>query len=467
MDNDVIYEGTWWNPDKPDHRVLGRFTFSRDSGVELELHGNLHEAKAVRVRSPELPNLLIGVTLRGYFVYVLHGRWGGMSTSSGPNSYRSKVKAQMAFVQKGIGPPCEFKEAEEVKFTELSVDFTHLDQWFGDYWADIHIDSTEDYQSVQMNCHAPDPIKVSLDECDLTFRVGNSQKIKGRKRFEIELEALVGVKFKTAKTVRECYDFIHLIRGFITLGLGAPTYPAQIFGKVADSQNLEFLYQDGIPLRRKQVDGGDALFELTAIRDDLQEYLKNWIAQSESLKPVYDLYFSSRYNPHQYLHSHFLSLIQALETYHRRQYGGQYMDESEYKAKVREALIAAIPDDLDDDFKQSLKTGTLKYAYQYSLRKRLKEIAKILADEIPGIRWLDTREGRNIFVANVADVRNYLTHYDPNSDIDTSSGRLHKLSRKLEMILEICLLKEIGMSSEQINHLIHKSWKYKSIFLLD
>ena len=454
MNDDVMYEGMWWDPHQPTHRVFGRFTFSRDTGVELELHGDLHEAKAVQIGAPQFPSLLIGVTKRGYFVYVLHGCWGGTHTSRGPNSGRSIVKGQIAFVQKGVDPPCEFKKAQDVKFTKISVHFTHLDQWFAGYMNGFNEAWAADDQSIQMSYQAPSPINVSLDRCDLTFRVAYQHKTRWKKQFNMELKAMVDIKFKTPQSLDECDSVIHLVRGFITLGLGIPTYPAEIFGNVTDSQILEFLHRDKFPLRQKAFNSQKALFRLPDVQNELQTYLTNWFAQAEHLGPVYDLYFSSRYNPHQYLHSHFLSLIQALETYHRRQYGGQYMEEAEYKDKVRGALVEAIPSELDSDFKVSLKSGTLKYAYQYSLRKRLKELTKKLADDMPKIQWLETKQSRQNFVASVADVRNYLTHYDPDSDVDISPERLSKLALQIKIILEIYLLREIGFSTDEVYNLI-------------
>ena len=43
-----------------------------------------------------------------------------------------------------------------------------------------------------------------------------------------------------------------------------------------------------------------------------------WLEKSEVLGPVYRLYFGTVYNPQAFLEQQVLSLVQALEVYHRR-----------------------------------------------------------------------------------------------------------------------------------------------------
>ena len=163
----------------------------------------------------------------------------------------------------------------------------------------------------------------------------------------------------------------------------------------------------------------------------------------EAIRPVIDLYIGNIYNQHSYLEHRFLSFIQALESYHRRSnFSNTYMKKENYN-KVLNNLIKCIPKEVIGDFRQSMKSR-FKYLNEYSLKKRLDEI----------INKFNTLLGNFIpkdFSKEVKDIRNYLTHYDKQS-IKTipSREKLFILSEKLQIILEICLLHEIGFTDSQI-----------------
>jgi hypothetical protein len=154
-----------------------------------------------------------------------------------------------------------------------------------------------------------------------------------------------------------------------------------------------------------------------------------------------------------YVRSAFLSLTQALETYHRRKFGGVYQPDAEYRTNLYQILVRAIPADLDQGFKDSLRKGTLKYANQYSLRKRLKDITDTIAEHV-SLDFLASKKARDAFVGRVCEMRNYLTHYDPDEELQVESSELHDLYRKLEQILRICLLEEMGLSFARIKEML-------------
>src|SRR5207244_934273 len=106
-----------------------------------------------------------------------------------------------------------------------------------------------------------------------------------------------------------------------------------------------------------------------------------------------------------YLESYFLSLIQAIETFCRTVYGGAYVSRDSYK-RVESALVAAIPTDLPDDFRRSLRER-IRYGYEYSLRKRLRDVLNGMENETINLVCPDART----FADKIVNTRNYLTHY--------------------------------------------------------
>ena len=92
------------------------------------------------------------------------------------------------------------------------------------------------------------------------------------------------------------------------------------------------------------------------------------MAKSEIIEPVYNLYFAGFYKS-TYPENEFLNLTQVLETYHRRIYGGKYQEDEIYLNGLYKSFVAAIPLEIDDDFRNGLEIGSLRHANEYSLKK--------------------------------------------------------------------------------------------------
>ena len=131
------------------------------------------------------------------------------------------------------------------------------------------------------------------------------------------------------------------------------------------------------------------------------------------------------------------------------------MSDEDYK-KVFKALESAIPDYIEDNHKKSLKSR-LKYGNEFSLRTRLKRIFK---DNQENLKMFIKSKGK--FIITVVDTRNYLTHYDQEQD-EPIVENLELLIQKLKILLEICLLKELGFSSEEIKDLFSRNRRYSNV----
>src|SRR5258708_20890755 len=146
--------------------------------------------------------------------------------------------------------------------------------------------------------------------------------------------------------------------------------------------------------------------------DDLQQtntaetLFTNWFEKEQVLRPVYDLLLNTVYSPGQYVQSTFLSLAQALESFHRKVYKGKYLSDEEYSS-IRNALVDAIPGGIDKKLSDKLKS-MLQYGNELSLKSRLEYLFQ-------GIRrdHLDNLSGSHDprpFIPLLLDTRNYLTH---------------------------------------------------------
>lgn len=123
------------------------------------------------------------------------------------------------------------------------------------------------------------------------------------------------------------------IQNFLTLGITKSVHPLAIKGitevnkeMINDKTNyppVEIFYRLSDILKvPKTLPPFDMLFTFKDISGRFESFLRNWFEKLDSLEPIYDLYFGTLYNPRMYPEHRFLSLIQAIESFHQRRYGG-------------------------------------------------------------------------------------------------------------------------------------------------
>jgi hypothetical protein len=197
------------------------------------------------------------------------------------------------------------------------------------------------------------------------------------------------------------------------------------------------------------------LFFLKGILPDFERYLRVWFSKASTLKPVCDLFFGTLTNTTMYLGHKFLSLSQALETYHRRTKPAKYVADEEWEG-TKATLAAAIPQSLAKEFRSSLK-NKLNYLHEFSLRKRLKDVLEQCGTQV-GVTVPDEKT----FVEDVTNTRNYLTHYDKRLEGQAvKDGDLYALTETMRCLLEVCFLTEIGVEKATIQRIARGNARFQ------
>lgn len=200
------------------------------------------------------------------------------------------------------------------------------------------------------------------------------------------------------------------------------------------------------------------LFRFADVKDDIESIIRIWLQIANKLRPVRALYQSALYGKRTYLESEFLSMVQAVEVFHRRFRGGYYASPDEFEQTILPKLREAVPAETADELRKVI-WNKLQYLNEYSLGRRLRELVRdhesLILEFVPDAYPL---------MEKIVQFRNHFTHYSGEKALSESDIR--KIVRSvdaLRLILELSLLKELHMSSETLARLARENRIYSHI----
>lgn len=423
------YNGMWWLPENPENKICGVLKFHPVKSTNLELIGSFRESK--KLSTFLNPDIILGITSNGKII-TLYRCYESQSLMSMPGFTTSSFIASVVFLGH------HFKKEEDILFNSLSLNYSHLDEWVGitGFQSKTETDVENDFTKYEVSYSFPEKVEVKINDfnisLDFKFNIGGDRVKEINLKQKTFINILLHKKIHFNDLQRNiCY----YIQNFLSLAMGRAVRPLIIIGKTdaskTQSTDEQVVYNDififypmkELPGISEKIHPFAMLFTFRDISDNFEKYLKNWFAKTESLQPAQDLYFGTLYISSMYLSHKFLSLIQAIESYHRRVYNGKYLPDDDY-ARIYKTLTSAIPSEISSDFRKSLKQK-LKYHNEFSLRKRIKEILE-KCEDLLNLIIHDTEK----FIEDVVNTRNFLIHYEKNIEMKAKSGQeLYRLIR--------------------------------------
>lgn len=196
------------------------------------------------------------------------------------------------------------------------------------------------------------------------------------------------------------------------------------------------------------------IITLPEMQQEFCSVLEKWFSNSDELESTYNLFFGALFNSSLYLNFHFLSLMQAIETFHRQVFSGKYIEQGEYDEKSQK-IKTNIPTEFPSDLRDAIKSR-IKYGNEYSLRKRIRGLFESTDDLTKALVTDDYKS----FIGKIVDTRNYFTHYDEELKLAALSGpNLYYSCQRLKIFIIVMLLKNIGLSEEIIRNVIQRNSK--------
>lgn len=447
-------KGIFWLPEDDSVKLSGILRFDSFNGSELELTGSFADLAELRDET-----IILGyvagkaVTLYNCFNY--------QAPFSVPGFQEQFFKVEKAFMG------CHFNEENDIQFKSLSIIYSYLDSWVGRTGLSEERERDPDGNfALRWEFNYPDEIDIQVNNYQLSFQYPWSRE---RSHFKLNFEQKTDVKIESDNNIHlnEYRGICDQVQNFLSLAVGRAVYPLVIKGENEDYKseiqgqtvynNIDIYFRTDPILLSETIDYDEMFFSLSDIQDSLEESLNNWVTKSEELIEIYNLYFSNIYYPDLAIEIKFSNLIRALEVYHRKRFGGGYCTEDEFE-NVKTELINAIPDYIETDHKNSLKSR-IRYGYEFSLRTRLKKIFE-QDRELFGLAYDDM----NNFINDIVVTRNYLTHFDEDDEENALKGlHLHKATAKLKFFVELCFLFELNISRTEIIELVRRDTRYGDI----
>jgi hypothetical protein len=446
------YKGIFWLPSNPEDLKPGILKFTPEEGANLELIGGRFPQDVERFHELIKEKIVLGVISKGTPVTLfncLEIKFGSGFSSENPSYWSSVMKATVVFMG------AHFSSEEEIKFKSISTRYLFLDDWLNLKLLNVERENEETitikvpFSQQEILLYSDNELKITASIIpELRFTYFHPTRPKS---VEAVQPAYINLETKEPKNLECLLSYGRIVQHFLTLAAGKPVYPLIIRGKTESGQEVDIFYT--LPRLPEEIPSSTRmLFTYQDISHRCQEIFANLLEKEKLLQPVFLLYFGTLYNPKLYLENKFLSLVSALESLHSRSedFEDAYIPPEEYEVVSKqlietiETLPTKLPSALKDRLKEIIRHGNGK-----SLRSRLKDILKHYGNITQ--LFIDDFDA---FIQKVIQTRNFYTHYGENLEQEAAEGsELFRLNLKLNLLLKICLLRELGFTIEEIKNM--------------
>ena len=461
--SDFELKGLWWLPEQPDLQISGIISFENEKKISLELLGSFHEVKTFGSGDFFHPDIILGITDNGQ-VCTLFRNFETQNQMNFPGIQKSIIESQYLFVGK------HYNTTDDICFSSFQANFTNLENWLVKRPFSMEIPKDAKTGEWKLTHKWPDEFISNIEVLNSTIESTHEFKTDGdlTRNATWKSKAYLKIIPKKQEHFKWFWKVIYDLCNFLTLLIGDTTYivsvkaygdDIEITPEQKTKETIEVFFTQKKPGLNEGIHPFEMIIPFPRISDKIERVMSLWFSKAQNLRSVYDLFFGTFYNPGMYRQFHFLSLIQAIESYHRVTKGGKYISDDSWQT-YRKTLADHIPAELDSGHRESLKSR-IKYGNEYSLRKRLSELLCTIDKK----SLLVLFPSKNFLAGTVVDTRNYLTHYDVElKDSSLKGADLYWANQRLRIFLTLLLLKDIEIEESVILASMKENNKISQIF---
>ncbi len=447
--------GFFWLVGNSDNKIPGTLTVFDGGKFQLEVVGDFEPNRNPFDIQNELGRIIGHVESDGYvtlercFITQSQSTFGGIS--------KSLIQGHMLLSGAAYEPD------ETVTFQSLSFSIECLEEWLG--LTGINVTSDRQHLTSTIEYKPLDSLTFDLDN-GLTLEICFGYTLPGQPAIteaKITHRAYFKLTANEPLLLDELLTVAHRINTFMCFVTDETVSMSKVSGMTPDITReyskgdhhqvpIRILFQSVIYSNERPIKQWHRMnFQYSLIKDQFQSIINKWLHSYETIKPALNLYFSTKVGAQKYLDGKFLALAQCLETYHRRTNNDSQMPQEIYDDLIS-TLKEACPDEHLDWF-----NGRLSFGNELSLRRRLKDVAS------PFKAFFGNKSSRIDFINSIVDTRNYLTHYNADLKAKSATGtKLLNTCYKMELLFELQMLKQIGLTHAQIDNILDCSPRLKS-----
>jgi len=442
-------KGIWWLPDQPDLQISGIISFNNEKKIILELLGSFREIKSFGADNFFEPKIILGITDSGQFCTLFSNFETGIRLNF-PGIHKSIIETHTLFIGK------HFNRTDDICFSSFQANFTNLENWLGKRPFSMEIPDKDKNSERKLTHKWPSEFIANIGEFKSVIESTHEFITDGDliRNAIWKSKAYLKITPDEPKHFKWYLGVIYDLCNFLTLLIGETTYITYVKGFGDDieiqpgqktKETIELFFTQKKPNINEGIHPFEMIIPFPRIAEKIDSVISLWFSKSQNLRSVYDLFFGTFYNPDMYLQFHFLSIMQAIEIFHRVTKGGKYLSDEDWRP-YKEKLTNEISVELDDGHRESLKSR-IKYGNEYSLRKRLSELLQTIDEQTLSVLSPSLKSFTDVIV----NTRNFLTHYDDESkDSSLKGADLYSAYQRLRIFITILLLKEIGIEENVI-----------------
>jgi ApeA N-terminal domain 1 len=435
----------WSIPDRAGVQVSGHLKYSADR-IEVNLSNAftpLSGEVAVSDIRPVYP-VVHGVSSTGDALTILKAQSFGIGLNFGSGGMRQPERLISSWLIVGA-----HIEPDQL-FSSVSFFIPGLEVWLCKprITQTFQTDTSTGKMTQLFALHpaAPELTVVPSINATIACGAGTTSSVNPFKSISLEVQGQLTIMPNTPKTIEWFLDQHGKLSTMLAFLAGKPmpvdaihaylegeARPVSLLVSMRQSERFDF----------KNIT--DFFVPCNSLKIELSTVVSNWFEKVESVLIPSQLALGIVSTKNLWLHIEFLSLIQALEGFHRGSYLGTYMDDSAY-SKVNSVLCGAIPTSVATDHREALKSR-IKYGNQISLSKRLNELRDILGESLAKIVLATSGKIPRSWI----DTRNYHTHWDEELRPRAIDGQdMYNANVRMEHFLRVLYLLLMGIDRDTV-----------------
>jgi|GEM_PF-5741157 len=450
-------KGEWWVPGKSEDKIPGELKFNPQGESCLKLYkskGNFDEFnKSIKV--------VLGETFKNKKLTILNCHPKKAKRYHSTDGDEENVISTFLIEKVFLGE--HFKKGKP-KFDKIRFKFPYLVRWINKETTSINRTKDNKKREITLDSYSKKmelrDVKINIKK---TAEVNSSNSLFSSRSWGARDKVYTEVLSQDKITSKKANKILSKLQGFLSLILNESVNPDSIEGylereKEKPPKRVDIYY----PTAGKGSE--DEVFSpfwvkvpFSSIERGLSDIMRNWFSLWNDCEDILNVYFGVKYRDlgSMYPHNRFMNLVTSLEAFHRRKIKEEgedgYLKKKEWKKKkekIDNSVEKVFPDSPDSEdplgkVKNNLKTG-IGRSNTYSLKDRLLDI-------LEENKFLEKKLGINRkFIKRVKGTRNHFAHISKSPEERMSWEEIGKAIPKLRVMLEACILKEIGISEDKL-----------------